>query len=480
MNRCIRQQFVILITLQLLQHITATSAPSKIIRELPQKVLIGYTSGHNYTKVKEAIVNDGVNMVIWSFIDIVATPTTPNNTTVSSNLNGHIRTNLDLQTIASFMHQLDIDGYSNIIHLTSFGGWNGPHLDTTLSAHEWYDVWQNSNASKIFHGIDFDLEGNDNLTSTNNVFTIDCLDLMGSISTLMNDNGYIVSIAPPLSYLNFINNSNFSRYVNISIPNRSWHSDFHYFGSNVYAYLLAKYGNYIDLISIQLYESYSDAGMSIYHDGVKPSDYLYNFVHDLVVNNESYHVKFDQDTTLGMKAQNVSVPLSKLVIGLANGWAVNNNPDSSSYHKALYISGTECEVAYKRLLNDQHVPRGFMFWTIEERGKNDIYLAKDIGRFLFFDNNYTSKPNGHDNKKKDSNNINNNTSRIRGSHHYILGTMTIIGLSIYCYVRRYDIRSVWVRVIDHYHDYVSSLEESGGQQQEPLLDDSSFIFETIR
>jgi len=478
MNRCIRW-LVILTTLLLLQHIIAItaisliSAPSKI-RELPDQVLIGYTSGHNYTKVKQSIVNDGVNVVIWSFIDIVATPTSPNNTTVSSH-NGNIRTNLDLQTIASFINQLDIDGYSNIIHLTSFGGWNGPHLDTTLSAHEWYTIWQYSNASKIFHGIDFDLEGSDNLTSTNNVFTVDCLNLMGSISTLMNDNGYIVSIAPPLSYLN-MNNSNFSRYVNISIPNRRWHSDFHYFGSNAYAYLLAKYGNYIDLISIQLYESWSDAGMSIYHDGVNGSDYLYNFVHDLAVNNESYHVEFDQDTTLGMKVQNVSVPLSKLVIGLANGWAVNNNPDSSNYHKALYISGKECEVTYRRLLNDHHVPRGFMYWTIEERGKNDVYLAKDIGQFLF-PNNDTSKSDDNNNNKKGHNN---NTSRSRGSQHYILGTVTIIGLSIYCYIRRYDIRSLWIRVIDHYHDYVSALEDSGGQQQAPLLDDSSFIFETVR
>ena len=213
--------------------------------------------------------------------------------------------------------------------------------------------------------------------------------------------------------------------------------------------------------------------MSIYHDGMKASDYLYNFVHGLVVNNESYYVEFDQDTTLGMKAQNVSIPLSKLVIGLANGWAINNNPDSSSYHKALYISGTECEAAYRRLLNDHHIPRGFMYWTIEERGKNDVYLAKDIGQFLFPS---TSKSNDDDDNKKED--INNNSNK--GSRHYILGTLTIIGLSIYCYSRRYDIRSVWIRVIDHYHDYVSSLEESGGQQQAPLLDDSSFIFETVR
>jgi len=117
-----------------------------------------------------------------------------------------------------------------------------------------------------------------------------------------------------------------------------------------------------------------------------------------------------------------------------------------------------------------------MYWTIEERGKNDVYLAKDIGQFLF-PNNDTSKSDDNNNNKKGHNN---NTSRSRGSQHYILGTVTIIGLSIYCYIRRYDIRSLWIRVIDHYHDYVSALEDSGGQQQAPLLDDSSFIFETVR
>ena len=88
-----------------------------------------------------------------------------------------------------------------------------------ITAQEWYSIWKNSIASSIFHGIDWDLEGNDNLTSINNVFTVECLDKMGNISTLMKNDGYVVTMAPPQSYLNF-HNSNFSRYVNQTIPDR--------------------------------------------------------------------------------------------------------------------------------------------------------------------------------------------------------------------------------------------------------------------
>lgn len=37
----------------------------------------------------------------------------------------------------------------------------------------------------MFHGIDWDLEGNDDLNSPYNYFTKDCLDKMGQISHLM-------------------------------------------------------------------------------------------------------------------------------------------------------------------------------------------------------------------------------------------------------------------------------------------------------
>lgn len=72
--------------------------------------------------------------------------------------------------------------------------------------------------------------------------------------------------------------------------------------------------------------------------------------------------------------QLVSVPLSKLVIGLANGWAMGSE-------RALYLSPVDCRVAYEKLLKPA-VPRGFMFWTINNEGNNGMYLAKGLNQFL--------------------------------------------------------------------------------------------------
>ena len=379
-------------------------------REIPPKVLIGYAS-HNYDNVRKAVMQDGVNVVIWAFMDIVSqngsgdknvvhvaednhqlissnrflaegsTAELQQQTSSLSSSFASVKTGLDFQKIKQLIEELDSDGYSHVLHLASFGGWNGPHLDPTLDAKQWYySGWKSSIASKIFHGIDWDLEGNDNLASPNNVFSMDCLEKMGEISSLMKRDGYVVSMAPPQSYLNF-QSSSFSRFVNISIPEREWHSDFEYFGNNVYAYLLAKYGDFIDLVSIQLYESYSDAAMAIYHDGILAEDYLINLVDNLATQSGKFYVDFSQDGGLNMNVQLVNLPLSKLVIGLANGWS----KASTAQNKTVYISGEDCKKAYASLkgsnLGDIS-PRGFMIWTIEERGKGGIYLARDIGKFL--------------------------------------------------------------------------------------------------
>ena len=83
-----------------------------------------------------------------------------------------------------------------------------------------------------------------------------------------------------------------------------------------------------------------------------------------------------------MKAQLVNMPLPKLVIGLANGWAISSSVQNN---KTIYISAAECQEAYLRLkvseLGDL-TPRGFMFWSIEERGTGGVYLAREIGKFL--------------------------------------------------------------------------------------------------
>jgi beta-glucosidase len=187
-------------------------------------------------------------------------------------------------------------------------------------------------------------------------------------------------MAPPQSYMNF-DNSHFSRYVNLTEPDRAWHSEFHYFGANVYSYLLARYGDFVDFISMQLYESYSLAAMAVYHENISPENYLVSYIQDLVIKRQSkYLVDFSTDAQLNMPDQFVHLPLSKLVIGLANGWATG-----STNEKHIYISPEQVETAYKSLKKSTDgdiTPRGFMFWTIEEEGTNNVYLARGLRKVL--------------------------------------------------------------------------------------------------
>ena len=187
-------------------------------------------------------------------------------------------------------------------------------------------------------------------------------------------------MAPPQSYMNF-DNPHFSRYVNLTEPDRPWHAEFHYFGANVYSYILAKWGDSIDLVSMQLYESYSLAAMAAYYDKVAPEDYLVSYTQDLIIQRQAkFWVDFEKDPDLNTPSQFVELPLSKLVIGLANGWAADPNNQ-----KHFFCSPEQCHQAYQRLQASKHgdlTPRGFMFWTIEEEGKNNVFLARDIHKFL--------------------------------------------------------------------------------------------------
>lgn len=197
----------------------------------------------------------------------------------------------------------------------------------------------------------------------------------GNIST----EGKFVSIAPPQSYLN-IKSSRFSRYVNLTDPTANRpapYSTFTYYGSNVYAYLVQQYGDWIDLISIQFYESYSEASYKIKHDGNTASDYLFNYIDELVSNNESFYVNFTEDADVGLSAQTISLPLQKLVFGFGNGWTRNSE-------KIAYISPDQVNITWERLyaISPSMLPRGFMFWTINAEGENDVFLAKELHKIL--------------------------------------------------------------------------------------------------
>lgn len=167
------------------------SAGIRSLRELPEIVLIGY--GSSCENVRRG-VQSGVNVVIWSFLDIVASDDhhALKSEAISRSrrdgeeneiASGKVQTNLDLKAIRKLIEDLDNSGYGHVVHLVSFGGWNGPHLDARLSAVEWYSTFRRE-VGDIFHGIDWDLEGNDNLDNPRNFFTLDCLEKIGAISQM--------------------------------------------------------------------------------------------------------------------------------------------------------------------------------------------------------------------------------------------------------------------------------------------------------
>jgi len=342
-------------------------------RSLPETILVGYT-----TKCSERVlqaVREGVNVVIWSFVDIKNIASKIEEDT-SCATKAKCVSSFDLFCAKQMIAQLDAEGYDDTVHLVSFGGWNGNHLPDELSADDIYEAWKDL-AGDIFHGVHWDLEGHDRLDNPTNLFSIECLESMGRFSELAKKDGFIVGMAPPQSYLD-IEESRFSRYVNLTDPGRGWHDDFHYFGQNVYAYLLSKYGDYIDFVSIQFYESYSRAGLEVFNNHMAPEIYLQRYVDDLVSNKaESFFVNFDQDPSLKYSSRAVSFPLSKLVFGFANGWAANDFDN-----KACYFDPKKIGLAHDVLVTSKQAPRGFMFWVIDEEGTKDIYFSKALNDVL--------------------------------------------------------------------------------------------------
>jgi hypothetical protein len=160
--------------------------------EIPKRVLIGY--GSNMDMVKEAVYN-GVNIVVWSFISIIpnrggalqkARARNFNVVGSVSNAGAVLVTKLNLTALTLLIEDLSQNGFGDVVHLASIGGWNGGHLSPLVSAREWWITFSEA-AGFIFDGIDWDLEGDDFLSSPSNVFAIDCLDKMGHISQLASE-----------------------------------------------------------------------------------------------------------------------------------------------------------------------------------------------------------------------------------------------------------------------------------------------------
>ncbi len=226
----------------------------------------------------------------------------------------------------------------------------------------------------LWDGIDWDFEGHDIVDHRNNEFTKEVLDQVGEFSVRAKNDGLIVSMAPPESYLD-ITTSRFSRFVNLTYPEDAWHQDFQYHGWNVYAYVLAKYGDSIDFIFMQFYESYSHAFYQTEVMGISQSDFLVQYIKQLADNEFGYTVNFEDDPSVSLKNQFVEMPLSKIVFGFANGWAVNSE-------KAILFSSSQVKSAYDHLDDMKLAPRGFGYWVVEEEEKNGIYLTKELSAIL--------------------------------------------------------------------------------------------------
>lgn len=163
---------------------------------IPDKLIVGYANWNECDdKIIEAVQN-GVNVVMWFAINLSVHP-----------ISGKpmITNGPDMDCVADIILKIK-ELKLNTIHLISIGGWNSPHPDITNDAettYEYFDYWNHNIAARPdkgfygFDGIDWDIEGNDNFNSPNNLFSCECLDLMGRFSQLAKERGqYIVTMAP--------------------------------------------------------------------------------------------------------------------------------------------------------------------------------------------------------------------------------------------------------------------------------------------
>ena len=354
---------------------------------LPERMIVGYANwGQCDEKIVE-IVSHGVNVLIWFSINLVRNPITGLPL---------VQGGPDLDCVGTIVKKIKDLGLPTV-HLMSIGGWNSPHPDTSNSAEDVFtalDKWNREVAARPddgffgFDGWDWDIEGNDNPASPFNTFTVECLDIMGRISQLAKQKGYVFAMAPAESYLDPTMPA-FDRLLSHTyVEWEALHPGFNYHGRNCYAYLLAKFGSTsmsndltvdtFDFITVQLYEGYSHAEYNLTIAKVEPEVYLANFVRSMY---EGWSVDFSSDVSINFPSQRVVVPKTHLVIGLANGWAGDGKflliyPEIlARVHAAFVAQGIE--------------PRGYAFWNIKDEGVASVrlpdvpvWLAAGINSFL--------------------------------------------------------------------------------------------------
>ena len=101
-----------------------------------------------------------------------------------------------MKKVGKLMRQMREEGFVDVVHLMSIGGWNSPHPDTSFSAETMFDTldkWNGQCATVagidygsggLFDGFDWDVEGNDDFDSPQYLYK-ECIETMGLLSQLL-------------------------------------------------------------------------------------------------------------------------------------------------------------------------------------------------------------------------------------------------------------------------------------------------------
>jgi chitinase len=341
----------------------ASAAPAAAAsHRLPSgAVIAGYTNQGNASTILHA-VDQGVNVLIWSFIELQGNVT-----------DDPIQEGPDPATLRAVVTALHRDAVQ-VTHLVSIGGWGADHPDTARTGDAWWETWKRWDADFAkrvalpelwvgFAGVDLDVEGADTKGSPANSFPTDLIELCGTFALAAKRDGYISTMVPPQSYLE-CGVPRFDPEGSVEHADE-WAESFAYHGQNTYAPLLAKYAHGYDLVIIQLYEGFSRAGHAILDQHVEPTTYLTE-----LARNCSAGWEVDFEGAYGLQKHTISVPASKLVIGLANGWATQIEGGS----KFLYIDGEAAGKAFTELGGTSGL-RGFGYWCVPvQAGKCSVHL----------------------------------------------------------------------------------------------------------
>mmetsp|Transcript_13085 Transcript_13085/g.31018 ORF Transcript_13085/g.31018 Transcript_13085/m.31018 type:complete len:425 (-) Transcript_13085:90-1364(-) len=390
---------------ELVNYVSIEGAPllqqaSVQMNSLPDEILVAYPGWSVCDDRISNAISEGANVIAWSFASL------------SRNDSG--KASVVLEPNFECVRKL-IDEHPGVTHLLSFGGWNRPHPDDHISGFTYFEgfkAWNESPAhlrkdgKPLFDGVDWDFEGNDEVTESSNVFTVELLDMLGEFSVLARRRGYLVSFAPPESYLDprSPEPGRFSR--SLLHDNPLWEAEFAremggkykppffaYHGRNCWAYILARFGlDAFDFVSVQFYESYSRFGYDVQVAGMQVAEAV---VAAAVPYVDGWEVDFSADPdprVAGLGRRRVSIPPERLVIGL--GALHGPLPEQRPRHEPPYakvftlepsgVPGNPFREAMARLRREGRPLRGAMFWCIAEEAASSepFYMSRGLAAAL--------------------------------------------------------------------------------------------------